>query len=87
MTKSNNLKYWITKDGKRVKWSTLTDSHLKNTINMLIRESNPLLKYAQNEEYSREIIDLLKSNREKLAWWLTSPNQKMRELAERAKSE
>lgn len=77
-------KFWTTREGKKIKWPDLPDDHLKNIIGMLTRNSHPSLKYALNEEYAREIVELLKLNQAKLTWWLLSSNKKMRELAQRA---
>jgi len=51
----------------------------------LAKNNHPALLYAQKEEYSREVVELLKNNPEKRAWWLISCNKQMRSLAERVK--
>ena len=38
--RQRNSLYWTTKDGREIKLSDMSDQHLNNVINMLIREDD-----------------------------------------------
>jgi len=75
---------WITRDGRAIEWADLTDTHLANIIKMLKDNDHPSLEDAEMEEYTREVVDLLKLDKGKIALWLTSSNEMQRKVAKRA---
>lgn len=84
-------KYWTTRDGRQILWQDLSDDHLNNVIGMLSnnmsRHPTSYLRDARKELFIREVSNLLKLNKDKLAWWLLSTDKNMREIAERASRE
>lgn len=55
MFAGSNKDYWVTRQGIKIKFSEMSDTHLKNTVNMINKRGNNVPAKMKNELNKRGI--------------------------------
>ena len=57
---------------------------MEDNVFYMLQKSGRKNWFIENERYNREVIKLLQKDKSDIAAWLTSPDDKLRKIAERA---